>query len=33
MNFQPDKYDKSKAKKYQTNQLINFIEEFNLMGE
>jgi len=33
MNFQPDKHDKSKAKKYQTNQLINFIEEFNFMED
>ena len=33
MNFQPDKKDKSKAKKYQTKQLITIIEDFNLMED
>ncbi|MEW6663799.1 MAG: type II toxin-antitoxin system HicA family toxin [Thermodesulfobacteriota bacterium] len=27
MNFQPDKRDKSKAKRYQIRQLLAFIEE------
>jgi predicted RNA binding protein YcfA (HicA-like mRNA interferase family) len=27
MNFQPDKHDKSKAKRYQIRQLLAFIEE------
>ncbi len=31
MNFQPDKKDKSKAKKYQVAQLIGFIDEHNLI--
>ena len=33
MNFQPDEQDKSKAKKYQIEQLIEFIDYFNLIGE
>jgi predicted RNA binding protein YcfA (HicA-like mRNA interferase family) len=33
MNFQSDKHDKSKAKRYQIKQLINFIEEFKLIGD
>jgi predicted RNA binding protein YcfA (HicA-like mRNA interferase family) len=32
MNFQPNR-DKSKAKIYQIRQLINFIEEFKLIGD
>jgi len=31
MNFQPDKNDKSKAKKIQIRQLIDFIDEFKLI--
>ncbi len=31
MNFQPDKRNKSKAKKYQVNQLIDFIENNKLV--
>ena len=31
MNFQPDKSDKSKAKMYQINQLIDFIDENKLV--
>jgi len=31
MNFQPDKRDKSKAKKYQIVQLIKFIDDNNLI--
>jgi len=30
MNFQPDKKNKSKAKKYQIKQLIDFIEDNKL---
>jgi predicted RNA binding protein YcfA (HicA-like mRNA interferase family) len=33
MNFQPDKRNKSKAKKYQINQLINFIDENEIIKE
>jgi hypothetical protein len=33
MNFQPDERDKSKAKRYQIEQLIEFIEYFHLIGE
>lgn len=33
MNFQPDKNDKKKAKKFQIKQLIEFINEHQLMGE
>lgn len=33
MNFQPDKHDKSKAKIFQIKQLVNFIEEFKLIGD
>ena len=32
LNFQPDKRDKSKAKIYQIDQLINFIDENDLIG-
>jgi len=31
LNFQPDKRDKSKAKKYQAKQLVAIIEDNNLM--
>ncbi len=31
MNFQPDKHDKSKAKKNQIKQLMDFIDEFKLI--
>jgi predicted RNA binding protein YcfA (HicA-like mRNA interferase family) len=31
MNFQPDKHDKSKAKKFQIRQLIDFIDEHKLI--
>jgi predicted RNA binding protein YcfA (HicA-like mRNA interferase family) len=31
LNFQPDKKDKSKAKKYQVKQLVTLIEENKLM--
>jgi predicted RNA binding protein YcfA (HicA-like mRNA interferase family) len=31
LNLQPDKNDKSKAKKYQIKQLIAYIDDFNLM--
>jgi predicted RNA binding protein YcfA (HicA-like mRNA interferase family) len=31
LNFQPDKRDKSKAKKYQAKQLVAIIENNNLM--
>ena len=31
MNFQPDKSDNSKAKKYQVSQLIGFIDDNNLI--
>lgn len=30
MNFQPDKRDKSKAKRCQIRQLLDFIDEFGL---
>jgi predicted RNA binding protein YcfA (HicA-like mRNA interferase family) len=33
MNFQPDKNDKSKAKKYQVSQLIDFIDNNELIKE
>jgi len=33
LNFQPDKRDKSKAKRYQVNQLLEKIDEFKLMGD
>jgi len=33
LNFQPDKRDKSKAKKYQIKQLIKIIEDFNLLKD
>lgn len=33
MNFQPDERDPSKAKKYQINQLLSFIDYFGLTGE
>jgi predicted RNA binding protein YcfA (HicA-like mRNA interferase family) len=33
MNFQPDKSDKSKAKKYQVSQLIDFIDNNKLIKE
>ncbi len=33
MNFQPDKRDNSKAKKYQVSQLISFIDDNNLIKE
>ena len=33
MNFQPDEHDKSKAKIYQIEQLIEFIDYFNLIGK
>lgn len=33
INLQPDKNDKSKAKKYQTKELVELIEDFNLMEE
>ena len=33
MNFQPNKKDKSKAKKYQVDQLIESIEVNNLIKE
>lgn len=32
MNFQPDKKDKKKAKGYQVNQLLDFINEHNLIS-
>lgn len=31
MNFQPDKSDNGKAKKYQISQLISFINDNNLI--
>ena len=31
LNLQPDKKDKSKAKKYQIKQLVAYIDDFNLM--
>lgn len=31
MNFQSDKKDKSKAKKYQVSQLIDFIDRYELI--
>lgn len=31
LNLQPDKNDKSKAKKYQIKQLVSYIDDFNLM--
>jgi hypothetical protein len=31
MNFQPDKRDKKKAKEYQVNQLLDFINQHNLI--
>ena len=33
LNLQPDKNDKSKAKIYQTKQLVAYIEDFNLMED
>ena len=33
LNFQPDKKDKSKAKKYQIKQLITLINDYNLMED
>ena len=33
LNLQPDKNDKSKAKKYQIKQLVSYIEDFNLMED
>jgi len=33
MNFQPDKREKSKAKKTQIRQLLDFIDEFKMIGE
>jgi len=33
MNFQPDKKDKSKSKRYQIKQLVEFIDYFKLFGE
>jgi len=33
LNLQPDKNDKSKAKKYQIKQLVTYIEDFNLMED
>lgn len=33
MNFQPDESDKSKAKRYQTKQLLVLIDYFQLIGE
>ncbi len=33
MNFQPDKSDKCKAKKYQISQLIDFIDKHDLIKE
>ncbi len=31
LNLQPDKNDRSKAKIYQTKQLVAIVEDFNLM--
>lgn len=31
LNFQPDKRDKSKAKRFQISQLINIIDELKLI--
>ncbi len=33
MNFQPDKRDKSKAKRYQVSQLISFIDDNKIIRE
>ena len=33
LNLQPDKHDKSKAKKYQIKQLVAHIDDFNLMED
>ena len=33
MNFQPDKKNKSKAKKYQVSQLIGFIDDNKIVKE
>jgi len=33
MNLQPNKSDKSKAKKYQIKQLVDIIEDFNLLED
>ena len=33
LNSQPDKKDKSKAKKYQTRQLVTLISDYNLMED
>lgn len=33
LNLQPDKNDKSKAKKYQIKQVVAYIDDFNLMED
>ena len=33
LNFQPDKSDTSKAKKYQIKKLVEMIEDFDLMKD
>jgi len=33
INLQPDPKDKSKAKKYQVDQLVGYIDQYKLIGE